>query len=82
MDLGSEPAYQQWCVQMAEFRTAWRGVFVERLINSFDRRIPAVLNDIDVTVNGEVDIMRELYFTAGYWHALESRLAEWHARPK
>ena len=42
VDLGSEPAYQRWCVRLADTRASWRGVLVVRLINSFDRRIPAV----------------------------------------
>ena len=67
---------------MAETLAQLRGILVDRLVNSFDRRIPAVLEEIDMTVDGEMDIIREVYLTAGYWNVLLASNSELHARPE
>ena len=59
--LGIDPAFQSWCRRLLPRRPGWRNAFVENMINSYDRRIPAVLYEIDLcSTPGEVDPVREI----------------------
>ena len=42
VDLGIEPAFQSWYRQNLVCRPGWRNAFVENMIISYNRRIPAV----------------------------------------
>ena len=55
VDLGTEPAFQSWCSRNLYRRPGWRNGFTENMINSYDRRIPAVLYEIDLcSTSGKV----------------------------
>ena len=65
VDLGTEPVFQHWCRRLTERRSCLRDVFIENIVNSYDRKIPSMFYDIDLcTTPGEVDPIRELYYTA------------------
>ena len=54
----------------------------EELINSFDRRIPAVLfqDGIDLYTKDSDDIYSEIYYTAAIWNILEFQISEHRIR--
>ena len=44
------------------------------MVNSYDRRIPSIFYDIDLcTTPGEVDPIRELYYTAAIWNVIQKQ---------
>ena len=45
VDLGAEEAYQLFCLKVSDVLPKWKTLFVERLNNSLDQRIPAVFCD-------------------------------------
>ncbi len=74
MDLGTEPAFQHWCRRLTVRRSGWRDAFIENMVNSYDRRIPAMFYDIDLcSTPGEVDPIRELYYTAAIWNIIQKQ---------
>ena len=49
-------------------------MFIENIINSYNRRIPAVLNEIDLcSTSGEIDPIREIYSTAAIWTVIQKQ---------
>ena len=65
VDLGTKPVFQHMCHRHTKRRSGWRDVFIENMVNSYDRRIPSMFYDIDLcTTPGEVDPNQELYYTA------------------
>ncbi len=74
VDLCTEPVFQHWCRRLTVRRSGWRDVFIENMVNSYDRRIPAMFYDIDLcSTPGEVDPIRELYYTAAIWHVAQKQ---------
>ena len=65
VDLGTKPAFQSWCCRILPRRPNKRNAFVDNIINSYDRRIAAVLFQIDLcSTLSEVDPIREIYYTS------------------
>ena len=52
-------------------------LFVERLINSLDRRIPAVFcgDGIELYTKGQHDLIAEVYYTAAIWNVLQPSIS-------
>ena len=74
VDLGTEPAFQYWCRHNLARRPSWRNAFVGNMINLYDRRITAVLYDLDLCCTpGEVDPIRVLYYTAAIWNVIQNQ---------
>ena len=83
VDLGTEDAFQVWCRHMAAQLPGWKETLVEHLINSYDRRLPAVLfkGGIELRPAGNDDALRETYYTAALWEAVVEEIADLRARP-
>ena len=66
VDLGVEEAYQLFCFKISDLFPVWKTLFVKRLINSLDLRIPAVFcgNGIELSAKGQHDLIAEAYYTA------------------
>ena len=47
VDIGTEPVFQHWCRMLTVRRSGWRDVFIENMVNSYDRRIPSMFYNID-----------------------------------
>ena len=63
VDLGTEPAFQLWCRSLTVRRSGWRDTFIENMVNSYDRRIPSMFNDIDLcSTLGQLDSIRKIYY--------------------
>ena len=74
VDLGTEPAFQSCNRRLLPRRPGWRNAFIENMITSYDRRIPAVLSEIDLcSTPGETDPIRELYYTAAIWNVIQKQ---------
>ena len=74
VDLATEPVLQYWCRRMTVRRSGWRDVCIENTVNSYDLRISSMYYDIDLcTTPGEVDPIRELYYTAAIWNIIQTQ---------
>ena len=84
VDLGTEDAFQVWCRHMAAQLPGWKETLVEHLVNSYDRRLPAVLfkDGIELRPTGTDDTLRETYYTAALWGAVAEEVADLRARPE
>ena len=60
VDLGVEEAYQLFCFKVSNAFPVWKTLFVERLTNSLDRRIPAVFcgDGIELYPKGQPTLLR------------------------
>ena len=83
VDIGTEDTFQFLCQQMAQLNRNFRNVFVEDLVNSYDRRIPATLfnEGLDLYPSEEVDPFREVYYTSAIYNVLNFRIKEHRERP-
>ena len=77
VDLGAEEAYQLFCFKISDAHSVWKTLFVERLTNSLDRRIPAVFcgDGIELYDKGLHDLIAEAYYTAAIWNVLEPSIS-------
>ena len=84
VDLGTEDIFQTWCRHMAAQLPGWRDALAERLVNSYDRRIPAVLfqGGIELRPAGVDDTVRETYYLAAIWGAVAAEIGELRSRPE
>ena len=74
VDLGTDSAFQSWCQHHLPRRPGWRNAFVENLVNSYDKRIFAVIYTIDLcSTPGEVNLVREIYYTAAISNIIEKQ---------
>ena len=70
VDIGIEPVFRRLTVR----RSGWRDVFIENMVNSYDRRIPSMFYGIDLcTTSGVVNPIRELYYTAAIWNVIQKQ---------
>ena len=77
VDLGAEEAYQLFCFKVSDAFPVWKTLFVERLTNSLDRRIPAVFcgDGIELYTKGQHDLIVKAYYTAAIWNVLEPSIS-------
>ena len=77
VDLGAEEAYQLLCFKMASSSSEWKTFLFERLANSLDRRILAVLSQggIDLYPKGQHDLIKEAYYTATICNIVKPAIA-------
>ena len=75
--LNAEEAYQLFCFKVSDVFPGWKTLFVERLTNSLDRRIPAVFcgDGIELYTKGQHDLIAKAYYTATIWNVLEPSIA-------
>ena len=73
LDLGAEKAYQLFCFKVSDAFPGWKTLFVERLTNSLDRRIPEVFcgDGIELYTKGQHDLIAETYYTIAIWNIHE-----------
>ena len=77
VDLGADEAYQLFCFKVSDVFPGWKTLFVERVTNSFDRRIPTVFcgDGIELYSKVQHDLIAEAYYTAAIWNVLEPSLS-------
>ena len=80
IDIGTEEVFQAWCRSLTGLQKGWPGVLVEHMINSYDRRIPAVLLNINIYPEGQVDVWYEAFYTACVWNVIAIQVADARAR--
>ena len=80
IDIGTEEAFQSWCRSLSGLQKGWPGVLVEHMINSYDRRIPAVLLNLNIYPEGQVDVWYEAFYTASVWNVIAIQVADARAR--
>ena len=82
IDLGTEEAFQLFCLKMTEGYPSWKKHIAESLATSFDRRNPAVLfrGALDLYQKAQYDPLAEAYYTAAVWCAIEPHIRMQRAR--
>lgn len=68
---------------MAADFLSWTKALAERITNSLDRRIPAVLcrNGIELDRKGLYDPIAEAYYTAAIWNIMAPHVGERRVHP-
>ena len=82
VDINTEEFNQKICIAMASRLPRWNQLINEQLLNSLDRRIPAVLfrDGIDLYRKDSDEIYSETYYTAAISNILEPRISEHRKR--
>ena len=82
VNLGAEEAYQLFCSTISNVFPVWKTLFVERLTNALDLRIPAVFccDGIELYVKSQHDTIAEAYYTAANWIIVKPSISAQHLR--
>ena len=80
IDLGTEESFQKFCRSLATQSNRFVGYFERDLVNSYDRRIPAMLCGIEYYSSEQDDIVKEGVYTAAIWLLLWAEIASLRAR--
>ena len=77
VDLGAEEVYQLFCFKVSDTFQVWKRLFVKRINNSLDRRIPAVFigDGIELYTKGQHDLIAEAYYTVAICNILEPSIS-------
>ena len=77
VDIGLEPAYQQWCCQLSQRYKRFVDMLVPNLCVPFDRRWPAILlGDLELMPNGRDNIFYDTLYTAAIWQVIREQIGQ------
>ena len=75
IDFGTKKSFQKFCRSLATQSNLVVGDFERNLVNSYDRRIPAMMYGITYYSSEQDDIVREGVYTAAIWLLMQAMIA-------